>query len=338
MSTQQLSERKPAAQLHENNRQPISKIFTSKKILIYTPSKLSKFLIKLLVDDTIFLDKYLIKIICVFFLFGANTKTIDYGYSRHFQILLFTFDDFVKPISEKFTYGKISLDNVYYISDEIREAFEVIIRYFREVLTIYLENIKKDMDNNILNLNSNRNSKKHVALSLIKNGHIKQVEFAYNFIDYSKRKKQKKQNSIELVNKTLLIRPAIICYYYARYSDLFHVLAGDNFNFQMLKSLINKSFKYDCDFDKSNFSNFNRYYSNSNNNLNGVKNHRSAASQRNKTNKKPTKPKNFNFSLEAKTYNGGVEQTKVRRVRRRHNTIVNGFIVENNFQDVPPKS
>lgn len=302
-------------------RDKINKTMKIKHILTFSETHLENFLLKLLVGDTIYLDKYLIKIICVLFLYGINSKQfMTYSNVGYFSTLLFTIDDFFTPTKQnkkKFTFGHININELSYISQEIATSLSIFMQYLGERVNNKLQAIKKNKDNNI----SQNFNEEATLLSLINhNDKIENIKFAYNFIDYSELKDLRRQKAMKTKNNSILFKPALIYYYFIENLDKFFILAGNDNNLLLLKKLIHKMFVDDCIFDQSNFDKFYRYVNSSNNN--------SSNNNSSKNIDQKQRLLKVQFSNNTKTHNSG--KLPKRKPKQRHTSEHNNVFTYTN--------
>lgn len=284
----------------EAKRTDIREISSPIPILTFGEKNLVKFLIKLIDGNKIYLDKYLIKIICLFFIYGFNTKkTLIYSNVEDFKKLLFipneffTVNDSFKKMT-KFTFGHIDIENLY-IEDSILASYNIFISYLKETLDIKLNIFKKEVKNEVLN-----NTKSNESKTLMRLKSIANLEFSYNFIDFSKEISIRRNRAINMKNAIKLFKPSLIYHYFLTRIEEFNILAGSENNLKLLNKLIFESFVDDCMFDQTNSPDFHRYVNTSYSN--------------NKSNKsKKSNKKSVKFTNNTKTHNHGIPPKRIPR-------------------------
>ena len=206
-------------------------------ILQITEKTLGQFLYKIKKgpENIIYLDKYLIKIICLLIIYGYNKTTILMlsPILNDLKKLLFTLNEFTLP------------------NDSV------------EVLTNYLNNIFNYQVNQMLKDKNNNNDSNNFIRIDKTNTHEENIKFIYKVIDYSEYQKK----SLQFINKEKLrneeiFRPSKLYIYFTERKNNFHILAGNNAtNLDIMDELIYNSFVDDCMFDMTNFRGFSRYVS-----------------------------------------------------------------------------
>lgn len=262
--------------------------------------------------NIIFLDKYLIKIICLIILYGysersiiskfsKDSRTVGYKYPslvKDLQILLFTPNEFDVSKDEGEKYGKVPLNTLVYRSKSVMSAVNNLVEYLVDIVKSKSDLLTRSKSN------SNNNNNNFVRVDKT-NTHEAHISFAYNFIDYSEyqQKLLKKIYNKKMKNEEIF-RPSKLYIYFLERILKFYILAdNDNTNLALMQELIYNSFVDDCMFDMTKFRGFSRYVS---------KKH---------TNEPPTEnttrvPK-LGFNNAVKKENGGRKQSEYRSSEQR---------------------
>jgi hypothetical protein len=197
----------------------INKLIRKEKTGIFIMSKMSKdffedFLINLLDNNILYLDKYLIKLICFYFLYrkriisGAESYEKEISqYENVFKTLLYVPNEFVISKNKKKLYGLFTFDALAYLSEDIRIALQDFKLFLYKFINAKLEDIYINLQNKTLNKSSNE---AQIIINLTQiSGELEPILFAYNIIDTSKEKSKRMR---KVINKKLsnnqLFRPA----------------------------------------------------------------------------------------------------------------------------------
>jgi hypothetical protein len=272
-----------SADANNNIRRP-KQITNTGYILQITEKTLFLFLRKIKKGhtNTIYLNKYLIKIICLSILYSYNKITISFLSPivlENLKTLLFTPNEFTLP----------------------NDAINVLTKYLNDIFNYYVYRMQKDKRNN-----NNNNNFVRVDTTNIDNQNI---NFKYKVIDYSSKpnKSIKRINNNKKLGNEEMFKPSLLYIYFLERMDTFYVLAGeDNTNFGIMQKLILNSFVNDCMFDRRNFRGFTRYVSKNNTNQPPTANTQRVHKLR--------------FTNSTKKYNGPTQTHKSKNLNNTNNT------------------
>jgi len=248
----------------------INKLIRKEKTGIFIMSKdfFEDFLINLLDNNILYLDKYLIKLLCFYFLYrkrivsggGSYEKEIS-EYENVFKTLLYVPDEFVISKNKKKLYGLFKLNELAYLSEDIEIELKNFILFLTKFINAKVQDIYNKLQDKTLNKSSNE---AQIIINLTHiDGKLKPILFAYNIIDTSEAKLKRIK---KVINKKLsnnqLFHPALIYRYLTDSKhnrlELYHILTQDNI--RLFQRLVFQYFVDDCMFNHQQLHSNKRYH------------------------------------------------------------------------------
>lgn len=250
-------------------------------VLNFSHNNLQNFLYAIIdtKNNIITLDKYLIKIICLYYLYGCNRQDLETLWSvnnKFFRKLLFVDDEYyIKPIPtsknienlQSITYADKFANN----DTDLAEAMSIFLKYLFEIISKIIQQKKLQLQNNIIN-NSNSDYYKITKIITHTTDGKTNKTFNYKFLDdiQTSTSKAKRKSKIEL-------QQILIHTYFKVNKNLFKILTGSigindyeesetkgatiYTDFDALERLILLTFNEDSKFNKDAIDNTHRFIS-----------------------------------------------------------------------------